>query len=179
MNNQIPGNQVPVIQAQMNQVEVAKYNLERQLKSSAGWFYWIAALSMINWVASVFNIGYSFVVGLGATQMVDGIAQAMIEDLGPDYATVLTVISFVATLAIAGVYALFGYFGSKRANWAFVIGIVLYVLDAGLFIWVQDWMPLIFHGLALFYLFRGPGIIKKLRVLEESQPVTIANSQPF
>ena len=162
-----------------NQMEVAKYNLERQLKSSAGWFYWIAALSMINWVASVFDIGYSFVVGLGATQLVDGIAQAMIEDLGSGYATVLTVISFAATLAIAGVYALFGFFGNKRANWAFIIGIVLYILDAGLFIWVQDWMPLIFHGLALFYLIRGPGIIKKLRTLEESQPATIVTTQPF
>jgi hypothetical protein len=179
MDNQIPGSQFPVNQTQMNQVEIAKYNLERQLKSSAGWFYWIAALSMINWIASVFKIGYSFVVGLGATQLVDGIAQAMIEDLGSDYATMLTVISFIATLAIAGVYALFGYFGNKRANWAFVIGIALYVLDAGLFVWVQDWMPLIFHGLALFYLFRGPGIIKKLRALEESQPVTIVSSQPF
>lgn len=162
-----------------NQMEIAKYNLERQLKSSAGWFYWIAALSMINWVASVFDIGYSFVVGLGATQLVDGIAQAMIEDLGSDYATVLTVISFAATLAISGVYALFGFFGGKRANWAFIIGIVLYILDAGLFIWVQDWMPLIFHGLALFYLFRGPSIIKKLRTLEENQPPTIVSSQPF
>jgi hypothetical protein len=179
MNNQIPGNQVPVNQAQANPVEIAKYNLERQLKSSAGWFYWIAALSMINWIASIFNIGYSFVVGLGATQLVDGIAQTMITDLGSEYATVLTVISFIAILAIVGMYALFGYFGNKRANWAFIIGIAFYILDAGLFVWVQDWMPLIFHGLALFYLFRGPGIIKKLLTLEESQPVTIISSKPF
>jgi hypothetical protein len=164
---------------QKNQIEVAKYNLERQLKSSAGWFYWIAALSMINWIASGFDIGYSFVIGLGATQLVDGIAQALIEDLGSGYSTILIVVSFVATLAIAGVYVLFGFMGGKRANWAFIIGIVLYILDALLFVWVQDWMPLIFHGLALFYLFRGPGIIKKLRTLDEAQITIVPGTQQF
>ncbi len=179
MNNQFPTSPPPGNLAQLNQIEMTRYNLMRQLKSSASWFYWIAALSMINWIASAFNIGYSFVVGLGATQFVDGVAQALIENVGSEFATILTVISLIATVGIAGMYALFGYFGNKRASWAFLIGIILYILDAGLFIWVQDWMPLIFHGLALLYLFRGPGLIKKLKALDENQPTAIPTPQTF
>ena len=156
-------------QVQISQGEVAKYNLERQLKSSASWFYWIAALSMINWIASNLKIGFVMLFGLGATQAVDGFAQALIQDLGSGYATLLTVVSFVATFAIAGVYALLGIFGGKRATWAFVIGITLYTLDAMLFIVFKDYMPLFFHAWALIVLLRGPSIIKKLKALEEAQ----------
>jgi len=166
-------------QVQTSQIEVAKYNLVRQLKSSAGWFYWIAALSMINWIASVFQIGYGFIIGLGITQFIDGFAVALKERLGSDYGTLLTLVSFAATLALSLLFAGFGFFGNKRASWAFWIGITLYVMDALLFVWVQDWMPLIFHGLALFYLFRGPGIIKKLQALDEASPSFVPSTQQF
>lgn len=164
---------------QQNQMEVAKYNLERRLKGSANWFYWIAGLSLVNWIISTFNLGGVFVLGLGVTQLLDGIARSLITELGSDYATVLTVISFVATLALSGLYAIFGYFGGKRANWAFFIGIAFYILDALLFVWVQDWMPIIFHGLALVYLFRGPGAIKQLQALDEATSTFVPNTQPF
>jgi hypothetical protein len=157
-------------QMQPNQVEIARYNLERQLKSSANWFYWIAALSMINWIASAFNMGYSFVIGLGVTQLIDAIAQSLMEDLGSSYITLLNIVSFVAILALAGIYAVFGYFGAKRGSWAFMIGIGFYVLDALLFVWAKDYLPLIFHAWALISLVRGPGLIKKLNALDEVQP---------
>jgi hypothetical protein len=157
-------------QVQPNQIDIEGYNLKRQLKSSASWFYWIAALSMINWISSALQIGYGFIIGLGITQFIDGFALALKEDATSDFSMIITIISFAATLVISGLFAGFGYFGSKRAIWAFWVGIVLYILDGLLFILVKDWLPLIFHGLALFYLFRGPGIIKKLIALEEGQP---------
>jgi hypothetical protein len=158
------------IPVQANQIDIEGYHLKRQLKNSAGWFYWIAGLSMINWIASNLKIGFVMVIGLGATQLIDGIAQGLIKDLGSSYTTLLTVVSFVATLAISGMYALFGYFGNKRAKWAFIIGIIFYVLDALIFIWVKDWLPLIFHAWALIGLLGGPGIINRLKALEEGQP---------
>ncbi|MGA9398952.1 MAG: hypothetical protein WBV22_11915 [Anaerolineaceae bacterium] len=158
-------------QVQPSQNDIVKYNLERQLKSSASWFYWIAALSVINWIAGAFNIDYSFVIGLGATQMIDGITDSLIKQMGSGSAMVLSVIALLGTMSVAGIYALFGYFGSKRATWPFVVGSILYILDALLFLWAGDYLPLIFHAWALFSLLRGPGIIKKLRALEESQPM--------
>jgi len=158
---------------QPTQLDIARYNLERQLKSSASWFYWIAALSVINWIASAFNIGYSFVIGLGATQLIDGITDSLIAEMGTGSAMILSVIALLGTLSVAGIYALFGYFGSKRASWAFVVGSILYVLDGLLFLWLGDYLALIFHAWALFLLLRGPSIIKKLHALEESQPVGI------
>lgn len=159
---------------QTNPAEIARYVLERQLKGSASWFYWIAALSAINWVASLFSVGYSFVVGLGVTQLIDGMAQGLIQELGSQTRTTLTIISFVAMLGFAGLYALFGFMGSRRASWAFVVGSILYILDAVIFIWARDFLPLVFHALALFSLLRGPGIIKKIKQLEEHQTVPAA-----
>jgi hypothetical protein len=155
---------------QANQIDIEGYHLKRRLKNSASWFYWIAGLSMINWIASNLKIGFVMVIGLGATQLIDGIAQELITDLGSSYIVLLTVVSFAATLAISGMYALFGYFGNKRANWAFIIGIIFYVLDVLIFIWAKDWLPLIFHAWALISLLSGPGIIKRLKALEEGQP---------
>lgn len=163
---------------QSTQLQIAKYNLERQLKSSASWFYWIAALSLINWIATAFNIGFSFVIGLGATQLIDAIKNQLIQQLGSGTAMILNLISLLGCLAIAGIYAIFGYFGSQRAVWAFVIGSILYVLDALLFLWFGDYLALIFHGWALIWLVRGPGIIKKLRAYDEPQPIGL-NIQPL
>jgi hypothetical protein len=154
------------------QMDMARYNLDRQLKSSASWFYWIAALSVVNWIASAFNIGYSFVIGLGAEQVISGVKDMLISEMGSESAMILNVIALLGTLAVAGIYAIFGYFGSKRATWAFMLGSVLYILDALLFLWAGDYLPLIFHAWALFSLLRGPGIIKKIRALEESQPIS-------
>ena len=74
-------------QAQPNQIDIEGYNLKRQLKSSASWFYWIAALSMINWISSALQIGYGFILGLGITQFIDGFALALKEDVGSNNAT--------------------------------------------------------------------------------------------
>ncbi len=158
-------------QVQPTHADIEKYNLERQLKGSANWFYWIAGLSVINWVAGAFDIGFSFVIGLGATQVIDGIGDSLIAELGSGSAMTISVIALLGTLAVAGIYALFGYFGGKRSSWAFWVGSILYFMDALLFLWVGDYLPIIFHAWALFSLLRGPGIIKKLRVFDESQMV--------
>src|SRR5215469_2722671 len=45
------------------------------IRRSAGWFDWIAALSIVNSVISLFNGSWHFVVGLGITELIDGLAQ--------------------------------------------------------------------------------------------------------
>ena len=40
------------------------------------------------------------------------------------------------------------------------LGIVAYTLDAGIYVLFQDWMSLAFHGLGLFYMFRGAQLLR-------------------
>jgi len=75
-------------------------------------------------------------------------------------------IVFVFNLAIAGFFVLFGWLSKKGYGAAFLIGIVLYVLDGLLFLVFMDWMGLAFHALAVFLMVRGYLALRKLRALQ-------------
>src|SRR5437867_3953001 len=94
---------------------------EGQLKSGASWFYWIAGLSLVNSVVAFTGSGWSFILGLGITQVIDVFGQSL-ESGGKLVMLILDVVA-------AGVFILFGVFAHKRHTWAFVVGMLLYALD--------------------------------------------------
>jgi hypothetical protein len=116
--------------------------------SGASWFWWIGGLSVVNTIMLHSGSDTGFIIGLGFTMVIDAMFR--------EYQLVAFIID---ALAIGTILAL-GFFARKGHFWAFVTGIVLYTLDAGIYLLVQDWMAVAFHGLALFYLVRGA---KKLR----------------
>lgn len=140
-----------------------KLALENKFKSGVGWFNSIAAFSILNSILTAFGLNIAFVVGLGATQLVDAISQIVVDDLGPDYRIIKT-LGYVIDLFIAGFFVLMGMLAKKRRRWAIITGMVLYALDAILLILFKDFLGLIFHGLALFGIWGG---LKALRSLEE------------
>ena len=113
------------------------------IQSAARWFWWIAGLSLVNIVMSRSGSHTSFVMGLGSTTLADSLLQGR-ASLG--YA--------VDALALA-LFVLLGIKAREGQLWAFYAGIILYALDGLIFVLVRDWMPVAFHGLALFYLARG------------------------
>jgi hypothetical protein len=48
-----------------------------------------------------------------------------------------------------------GFLAVRKHIWAFLVGMVLFGLDALLLLLFLDVIAILFHGLALFYLFRG------------------------
>ena len=118
-----------------------------QVKSGASWFYWIAALSLVNSISAFSGSDWRFILGLGITQFIDALGQSL---EGPG-----KVIALVLDLVAAAVLVLFGVFGSKGHLWAFVVGMVLFALDGVLFLLVQDWIGVAFHAFVLYCLFRG------------------------
>ena len=117
--------------------------LEKRLKSGANWFLWIAGLSLANSLSAVAGSHFRFIVGLGLTQIIDHLAGS-----ARAAAMVLDVIA-------AGIFIGFGMLGRKRQEWAFIVGMILYVLDSLLFVLAKDVVSIAFHLLALFYLYRG------------------------
>ncbi len=142
--------------------------LQAEIKGSASWFYWIAGLSIINSLILAFDGGISFIVGLGLTQIVDGIAYGIVQEGGPAY---VTYAALGISILIAGVIGLFGIAGNKRMLGLYIFGIVLYAIDGLIFLAFQDWLPVAFHAYALFCLFKAIGPIKAYnRISKESAP---------
>lgn len=114
-----------------------------EIVSGAKWFWWIVGLSLVNSVIAHTGGNTSFVMGLGFTQVAD----AMFESFKP--------VALAIDLLILGFFFAMGWFGSKGRQWAFITGIVVYSLDTLIYLAFQDWMPVGFHGLALFYIVRA------------------------
>jgi hypothetical protein len=93
----------------------------KRIKMGASWFYWIAALSLFNSIAALCNWDFGFYLGLGITQLTDG----LLIHAG----TVGTVIALTLDLVAVGLLVLFGIFSTKCHAWAFIIGMILLALD--------------------------------------------------
>ena len=124
------------------------------IKRSAGWFDWIAALSVVNSVISLFNGNWTFVLGLGITQVIDYLAQRSGNSRGQ-------LIGFVVTLLVAGFFWLMGRFAKQGQRWALIVGMFLYTLDGLVLVVGRAWLSVAFHGYALFMLSRGFAAIKQ------------------
>jgi hypothetical protein len=136
--------------------------MEAQLKNGAGWFTSIAFLSIVNSVVQLSGAGWSFLIGLGMTQFVDAVGIA-IATSNPESAMTAKIVAFVIDVGIAGLFALFGFFAKQRAAWAFVAGMVLYALDGVILLYFDMIAGALFHGFALFWLFRGMQAAQRLR----------------
>ena len=119
----------------------------QQVKSGAGWFYWIAGLSLVNTIASLSGSGWGFIIGLGVTQVFDAIAGA--AGGGGKF------IAIGLDAVVLGIFVLFGFLAGKCKGWAFLVGMILYALDGLIFLVMADWMATGFHVLALFFMFKG------------------------
>jgi hypothetical protein len=139
--------------------------LDVSVKNGASWFYWIAAMSLVNSVLLVMGSNVSFVVGLGITQFVAVIAREA-QNQG-DLAIEASIIAFMITAAAAGFFIVMGIFANKRHIWAFIIGMLVYALDGMLLLLEQDLFSLAFHGFALFCLFGGLRAAIKLNAAEQ------------
>ena len=137
--------------------------------SGANWFFWIAGLSLVNSVILLFSGEWSFVIGLGATQVVDGIASVVVEEAEADMVMIVRIVALCLDVFIALVFVLFGWLARKRMALAFIVGMLVYFVDGLIFLLVQDWMSIGFHGFALFWIFGGLSAMKKLAKMEAQQ----------
>ncbi len=128
------------------------FELQHQLSSGANWFYWIAALSLINSIISLFEGNWNFAVGLGITQIFDGIARAGVQEGVGGW---IKYAFFALDLIAAAVFAVFGVFANRGQSWAFITGMILFAIDGAILLFFGDILGVAIHAFALFFLFRG------------------------
>lgn len=126
-----------------------------QMRSGASWFYWVAALSLVNSVVAFTGSSWRFIIGLGLTQIID--------EFGNTLGSAGKGVALGLDLLAAGVLVLFGVFGHKGYSWAFIVGMVLFALDGVIFILTQDWLGVGFHAFVLFCLVRGYMACRELK----------------
>ena len=144
---QIVPQPVPVGSAPAGMMTLDAQHLHARMRSGASWFYWIAALSLVNSVAAVFGFGWRLIVGLGSTQIIDAFAY-QVSGGGVAIALVLNVL-------VAAIFVSFGVFAHKGRLWAFVVGMAIYALDGVIFAMAKDWLAAAFHAFVLYSLFAG------------------------
>jgi hypothetical protein len=120
--------------------------LEGQRRSGGQWFYWVAALSLINAVVALIGQDWRFILGLGVTQLV----QELVQQSGG-----AGMKAGLVGLAVIGLFAALGQRAVQGAQWAFLLGMTLYALDGVIFLLIQDWVGVGFHAFALTMIVRG------------------------
>lgn len=118
-----------------------------RVKSGAGWFYLIAALSSINCIAAFAGSNWRFIIGTGLTEIFNAIGSQM-GDAGKFVALALDAL-------LLGAFVLLGYFAGKRHRWAFILGMLVYAGDALIYLLVKDWIAIGFHVFAIYCMFAG------------------------
>lgn len=139
--------------------------LKQNIKNGANNFYWIAGMSVLNSLISTFEGDMTFVIGLGVTQLVDAFALLFAKDI-PEAAILFKGVGIAVSIFISAIFAILGLFAVKAKHWAFITGMVLYVLDGGLLLLFQDWFGALFHLFLLFGLWKGLQALNQLLKLE-------------
>jgi hypothetical protein len=134
-------------------VETVAGPLERQRRSGALWFYWIAGLSLVNTLAALVEQSWRFILGLGITQLADSLAARS----GHGHAVVA-----VVDAVVIGGFVLLGRFAQRGHLWAFVAGGIFYALDGLLFFAERDWIAIGFHVFVLVMIARGFDAARRL-----------------
>lgn len=156
----------PAPSAQPNPALVEqKMKLQQRIRGGSGWFVAVAAFSVINSALVFFNAKLHFIVGLGITQIADGIGK-MAGATG-------SIAGLVVSLFAAGVFTSFWKFSREGHQWAFIVGMTLYALDGLIFLGFGLWLDLAFHAFALFNIYKGLSALNELNQLNR-QPAAMA-----
>ena len=153
--------------------QVAHAQLLQSYKSGVRWFYWIAGLSLITSIIMIFGGGWRFIVSLGATQIIDGFARGLSPEFGA-----INVIALFMDILVTGIFVGFGLLAGRKLLWAYILGMVIFLLDGLVLLLLQDWLGAVFHALVLFWMFRGFQAGQELCALEKTMAEQSAQAPP-
>lgn len=146
-------------------------DLERRYKSGANWFYWIAGLSLVTSIITFTGGSWRFLISLGTTQVIDGIAAAIAGEVGgsaPQF------IALVMDVFLTAIFVLFGVLANKKLLWAYILGMAAFVVDGLVSLLIQDFVGVIAHVVVLIFMVPGFMAGRKLIELEQAMAAQAA-----
>jgi hypothetical protein len=127
--------------------------LEQRVRNGGRCFYWIAGLSAVNF--AFFFMGSDTGFALGTT--IDWILQGIIEELADPS------MSWMGHVAVIALFVFLGVRATAGAQWAFIVGGLIYAVDGLILLLVGDWIGIVVHGIALFAIVSAIVSLRKLR----------------
>jgi len=151
-------------------VEAQRLRAQQVVKAGASWFITVGVLSIINSVLSMSGGKIRFIFGLGIAEFVDAVAHQAGQS---GFALDLIINGFVA-----GVFVIFWNFARKGQQWAFLVGMALYAVDALVMLYFRDILAVAFHAYALYRIYSGMSGISALQQYEAAMTSAGAPIQP-
>jgi hypothetical protein len=141
-----------------NQI-IKDYIVQTVILRGARWFYWIAGLSAVNSLVFFSNGNVQFPTGLFITQIIDVFAKT--GNAIP--------IGIGINSVIIGLFVWVGYQANKLSKTAFVVGLILYLLDLAILIlfmiigkgFTELAINVVFHLLALKSIYNAVKLLRK------------------
>jgi hypothetical protein len=160
--------QVPPTSADTSQLAIIqkKLFLDSKARNGLNWYFWIAGLSLVNTIMYLLGNSLTFVIGLGATQIVDGFMYALAKEINTG-GNIVRLIGFAIDIFIAGIFVAIGVLGRKGYRVPIIIGMVLYAIDGIILLLFQDFFGAGFHAYALFGIWNGLKSASELASLEK------------
>ena len=119
--------------------------LRSTIKSTASWFWVIAAFSIVNSILIRKNVNFQL-PGIAITEVFENETAKAYGDLNR--------VGFIGCILISAIFFLFARYG-KRNKWVFLVGLIIYFLDSLLVIASPRWGQIIFIFLALWSMITG------------------------
>jgi hypothetical protein len=146
-----------------------RIRLENKFKASANIFFWIGGLSQLNSATRLLGISWLFFAGLGVTQIVDGASMGFTKQLGELSGlsgVTIRIIALLVDIVVVSIFFVFGYFSRKGHKWSFITGMILYGLDAIIFLLFGLFLGLGFHLLMFWGLYQGLSALMKMEKIQ-------------
>jgi|GEM_PF-4367629 len=124
---------------------------KKTLAGSAGWFLWIALCTIINIVLYSTNSDTRLALSADSVE----VAAVLFNQFGGGTHEFKMIVTYIIGIIGAGIYFLLTKPASEGKIWAFIVGFILYGLDAILPLMMTQWVGLAIHAWALYSMFGG------------------------
>ena len=153
-------------QMSISQIEENKARLFANFKNGVSWYFWLAAISVVNIIIRFSNPESSirFAVGLSITNWLELSPLPFLAKISAKTVALSVGLVFVIVLVLLGLLA------RKRNKPAYIAGMVLYALDIIPAFLIGDVYAIVFHFIVLGFLIWGFINLLKLEKLEAEYP---------
>jgi hypothetical protein len=127
--------------------------LVNRVRNGGRWFYWIAGLSAVNFVIFVMGSDTGFALGTA----IDWFLQGILEELADPS------LGWIAHVVVIALFVFLGTRATAGAQWAFIVGGLVYALDGLIFLLVGDLIGIAVHAFALFAIVSATIAVRQLR----------------
>ncbi len=118
-----------------------------KIYNSYNWFKWIALLSLVNSVLMIMNSNITFIFGLAAN--------IYLYVIGYELFGKFSVITIICQLILPAIYFLLYKMNKSMKKWPIIVGVVLYGMDAILYLLSDDLLSIAFHIYVMYSILKS------------------------